>query len=78
MKPISDSRLDAFEELATDSIKQVRAFFAYQGDNASYFQKARLAIGAISAYSRIRATETNRMAVELAAASRLSPTKQLR
>lgn len=67
MKAIADSKLETFEDLAMESVKQVRAFFTYQGSDSRYFQKARLACGAISAYARIRASETNRMAVELAA-----------
>jgi hypothetical protein len=59
--------MEEFESLAMESIKQVRAFFTYQGSEGRYFQKARLACGAIGAYARIRASETNRMAVELAA-----------
>lgn len=67
MKPIRDDRLDEFEDVAMDSVKQLRAFFTYQGNDSRYFQKARLATGMISAYARLRASETNRMAVEMAA-----------
>lgn len=71
MKPIADERVDAFEDLALESVKQLRAFFAYQGTDSKYFQKARLAAAAISSYARIRASETNRMAVELTAGRQL-------
>lgn len=64
MKPIRDERMDDFEGLAFEAIKQVRAFFTYEGNEPRYFQKARLAIGAIGAYGRLRASETNRMAIE--------------
>jgi hypothetical protein len=67
MKPLSDENIGTFEELALDSVKQLRAYFIYQGTDPRPFQKARLATGAISAYARLRASETNRMAVELAA-----------
>lgn len=66
MRPIADDKIEAFEEAAMESVKQVRAFFKYEGTNPTYFQKARLGTGVISAYARIRASETNRMAVEMA------------
>jgi hypothetical protein len=66
MKAMKDERLDAFEDLAMESIKQVRAYYTYQGEDPKPFKKARIACAAISAFSRIRSTETNRMAVELA------------
>lgn len=65
MKPIEDKRMDELEDVAMESAKQLRAFFAYQGTNPQYFQKARLACGMIGAYARLRASETNRMAVEV-------------
>lgn len=67
MKPISDKSLDVFEETALEGAKKLRAFFAYEGENPSYFQKARLGAVAISGFARIRASETNRLAVEHAA-----------
>lgn len=65
MRAISDARMEDFEGLALESVKQLRAFYTYSGSDARYFQKARLATGAIGAYARIRASETNRMAVEM-------------
>jgi len=67
MKSISDARVGEFEDVAMESVKQLRAFFKYEGNDSRYFQKARLATGMISAYARIRSSETNRLAVELAA-----------
>lgn len=71
MKPIEDAKIEAFEDMALESVKQLRAFFTYQGTDAKYFQKARLAAAMISSYARIRASETNRMAVELTANNQL-------
>lgn len=67
MKPISDKTLDTMEDVALEGAKQLKAYFAYQGDNPVYFNKGKLGAAAISAYSRIRASETNRIAVELQA-----------
>lgn len=67
MRAIRDEAMDQFEDVALEGVRQLKAFFAYQGDNPRYFQKARLGAAAISGYSRIRASETNRMAVEHAA-----------
>jgi hypothetical protein len=64
MKPIPENRMDEFEDVSMDSVKQLKAFFTYQGTDSRYFQKARLATGMISAYARLRSSETNRMAVE--------------
>lgn len=72
MRPISDGAIETLEEVALEGAKQLKAFFAYQGDNPRYFQKARLGAVAISGYARVRASETNRMAVELAASRRLA------
>lgn len=72
MKAIRDERMDDFEGLAVEAIKQVRAFFAYQGNEPRYFQKARLGIGAIGAYGRLRASETNRMAIEAMSSRQLA------
>lgn len=59
--------MDDLEETARCGAKAVRAFFAYMGDNPTYFQKARIGAAAISGFTRARASETNRLAVELAA-----------
>ncbi len=72
MKAIRDQRIEDFEDAAMEGVKQLRAFFSYQGSDPRYFQKARLATGMISAYARLRASETNRMAVE-AAVERMLP-----
>jgi hypothetical protein len=62
--------MDEAEAIAMEGMKQIRAFFAYQGADAKYFQKARIGAVTIGAYSRLYATQTNRMAL-LQAAKRL-------
>lgn len=64
MKPVSDSTMDVFEDVAVEGAKQLKALFAYQGENPVYFNKGKLGAAAIGAYARVRASETNRMAVE--------------
>jgi hypothetical protein len=56
-----------------ESVKQLRAFFKYEGNDQRYLQKAKLATGMIGAYARLRASETNRMAVELQSGRFLLP-----
>lgn len=65
MRAIADERLIDIEDLAMDSVKQIRAYFKYEGNDSRYMQKAKQAASVISAYARLRATETNRMALEL-------------
>lgn len=77
MKPLKDDTLEALEEIALDGAKQIKALFAYQGDNQRYIQKAKIAATVISGYARIRASETNRMAVELAAQRAIAPSPLL-
>ena len=67
MKPISDTTMNTLEELALEGAKQLRAFFAYQGENPIHFQKAKLGAVVISGFGRVRQSETGRMAVELSA-----------
>lgn len=67
MKPLSDDTMEQFEEVALEGLKKLREFFKYEGDNPRYFQRAKVAATAIASYTRIRASESNRMAVELMA-----------
>ena len=66
MKALTDEVLGEFEDVAREGARQIKAFFAYQGDNQLYFKKARIGATVIAAYARARASETNRMALELA------------
>jgi hypothetical protein len=67
MKPISEKSLDAFEDVALAGAQQIKAYFAYKGESSTYGEKARVGAATIGAYARMRASETNRIAVEMAA-----------
>lgn len=64
MKPVGDKLLDELEDTALTAVKKLRAFLDYQGNDDKMFQRAKVAVGVVSAFGRIRASETNRMAVE--------------
>lgn len=67
VKPISDTFISESESLARESMKAMRAFLAYQGDNQTYYHRAKVAAVGLTNYVRLRATENNRMMVELTA-----------
>lgn len=67
MKEISDAVMQDVEDTAVQGLRAIRAFFAYEGDRPHVLQRAKIGAATIGAYSRLRASETNRMAVELAA-----------
>ena len=75
MRPIEDKTIQELEELALEGAKQIRAFFTYEGSDLRYLQKAKLGAAAIGGYSRVRASETNRLAVELASARATDPAR---
>jgi hypothetical protein len=66
---VKQAYMDEAEALAMEGMRQIRAFFEYDGKDGTYFQRARLGAVTIGAYSRLYATQTNRMAL-LAAAKR--------
>lgn len=72
MKQISDAFIDESEDLARQSMKAMRAFLTYQGDNQTYYHKAKVAAVGLTNYVRLRATENNRMMVEIAAKKNIS------
>lgn len=66
MRAISEKVLDEFEDVALQGAKEIKKFFTYQGkSDPQYLQKAKIGAAAIAAYGRMRASESNRMAVEL-------------
>lgn len=67
MKSLSDAKLEIFEDAAIEGAKRLKAYLVYEGDQPRYKDKAKVGAAAVGAYARIRASETNRMAVELAA-----------
>ncbi len=66
MKHVSNAFMDEAEDLAMESMKALRAFLTYQGDNVKYYHKAKTAAVGLTNYVRLRATENNRAMVELA------------
>lgn len=57
--------VDALEAEATEQLKELSAARTYQGTNPEYRQRAKLAIGVIGAYVRLRATIANEKTNEL-------------
>lgn len=65
-KPISNKAIDVLEEGALEGVKHLRAFLAYEGSEARYYQKAKVGGVLVSSYVKAIATQTNRMAVDQA------------
>lgn len=59
--------VQALEEEAQEQLAEVRAYRIYQGTNTEVRQKAKLAIGVIGAYVRLRATMANERSNDLIA-----------
>lgn len=53
------------EEEATAQLSEIRAYRAYQGQSPEYKQRAKIAIGIIGAYVRLRATMANERSNDL-------------
>jgi hypothetical protein len=64
MKPVKDETNDVLESAAVEGAKRMMAYFAYQGSEPSYYNKAKIGAAACSGFTRMRASETNRIAVE--------------
>jgi len=73
MKPVSETFLKESEDLASQSIKAMREFLTYSGDNARYYHRAKVASVGLTNYVRLRATENNRAMVELTAQRQVAP-----
>lgn len=55
----------ALEEEAVAQLEAIRAYRVYQGQNPDYKQRAKMAIGVIGAYVRLRATLANERSNDL-------------
>lgn len=66
MRSVPDNLMTALEEGALEGIKALRAFLAYQGENKDYERKAKAGAALVTGYTRAFASETNRVAVEIA------------
>lgn len=67
MGPVTDKVLNAHEDLALEGVKAMKAYLAYQGNNKEFLSKAKIGAAGVTAYVRLRASESNRMQVELVA-----------
>lgn len=65
MKAVDEETLNELESAIKPSIGAIKAYLTYQGENAQYRDRAKIAVGIVSAFARVRASETNRMQVEL-------------
>lgn len=68
MRPVADEVLGEYEDVAREGLKALSAALAYRGSNREVYERARLGATACSNYVRLRASEANRAAVEIAAA----------
>lgn len=57
--------VDALEAEATEQLAAVREYRSYKGNNPDHAKRAKLAIGVIGAYVRLRATLANEKSNEL-------------
>lgn len=57
--------VDALEDEAREQLAEIRAARTYQGTDPSYRQRAKLAIGVIGSYVRLRATMANERSNDL-------------
>jgi hypothetical protein len=67
MGPVTDRVLNAHEDLALEGVKAMKAYLAYQGHNKEFLSKAKIGAAGVTAYVRLRSSESNRMQVELIA-----------
>lgn len=57
--------IEELEGEATEQLQSIREARTYQGSNPEYRQRAKIAIGVIGAYVRLRATLANEKSNEL-------------
>lgn len=67
--------VSALEAEAKEQLGEIQAARVYQGANPDYNRRAKLAIGVIGAYVRLRATMANERSNELIAARILGGTQ---
>jgi len=59
-----DNIIDALADAVPESLKHLKAFLAYEGENPKYYQKAKVAGGILGAYVKAEGTKNMRLAVE--------------
>lgn len=67
---MNETEIEKLKDLAVDGLDHVRAFLASKETTLGVgFQRAKLALAVLSIYGRMRATDTNRAAILLAASN---------
>jgi len=61
-----ESVTEALGEGALEGLKHLRAYLTYQGENPTYYKKAKVGGVLVASYVKAEATRTNRMAIEQA------------
>jgi hypothetical protein len=67
MKPLSSKTEDLLETGMSDGVKAMRAYLSYEGSDKRYLERAKVGAALASAWVKARASESNRMQVELIA-----------
>jgi hypothetical protein len=62
---MSKKFVEALEAEAVDQLAAIREYRTYQGNNPDYGKRAKMAIGVIGAYVRLRATMANEKSNDL-------------
>lgn len=57
--------IEALEAEAVDALKEIREYRTYRGNNPDYRNRAKMAIGIIGSYVRLRATMANERSNDL-------------
>lgn len=57
--------VEALADEATEQLQSIKAYRTYQGNNPDYGKRAKLAIGVIGAYVKLRGTIANERSNEL-------------
>lgn len=59
--------IDILEEEALEQVKELRAYRTYRGTDQDRFRRARVALGVVGSYVRLRATLANEQTNQLVA-----------
>lgn len=72
MKAVSEKVLEQYEAVALEALSHIKRALAYEGNEPRYMQKGKLALGAVTNYTRLRSSESGRMLAEVASQRALS------